>query len=113
MIYNFIVLITTFLVSILAFFNKKLQLFVRGRKQSFQKISAFNSKDKVVWFHAASLGEFEQGRPIIERLKEKHPEYKILVTFFLLQDMKFRKIINLQMLFVIYQWIPKAMFEIF
>ena len=82
MIYNFIVLITTFLVSILAFFNKKLQLFVRGRKQSFQKISAFNSKDKVVWFHAASLGEFEQGRPIIERLKEKHPEYKILVTFF-------------------------------
>jgi 3-deoxy-D-manno-octulosonic-acid transferase len=48
----------------------------------------FQKTDKVIWMHAASLGEYEQGLPVLEKLKEKFPDHKILVTFFLLQDMK-------------------------
>lgn len=81
-LYNSIVLIATFFLSIVALFNKKMKLFIDGRKESFSKLSAFSTEDKVIWFHAASLGEFEQGRPIIECLKEEFPSYKILLTFF-------------------------------
>ena len=59
-----------------------MKLFVEGRATTFDKLSDFTSEDKVVWFHAASLGEFEQGRPIIERIKQEFPSYKILLTFF-------------------------------
>ena len=81
-LYNCIVLIATFFLSIIALFNKKMKLFVEGRATSFDKLSVFTSEDKVVWFHAASLGEFEQGRPIIESIKQEFPSYKILLTFF-------------------------------
>ncbi|MFT6064790.1 MAG: 3-deoxy-D-manno-octulosonic-acid transferase [Polaribacter sp.] len=66
---------------IVAIFNKKIKLFVDGRKETFHKIADLK-KDKTIWFHAASLGEFEQARPIIEDLKKNHNQYKILVTFF-------------------------------
>jgi len=67
-----------------ALFNPKAKAFVNGRKNIFSELSkAFQSeKAPVIWIHCASLGEFEQGRPIIERLKENHSEYKILLTFF-------------------------------
>jgi len=81
-LYNCIVLIATFILSIVALFHKKIKLFVAGRKATFEKLSVFNAGDKIVWFHAASLGEFEQGRPIIERLKQEFPSHKILLTFF-------------------------------
>ncbi|MBL4643009.1 MAG: 3-deoxy-D-manno-octulosonic acid transferase [Flavobacteriaceae bacterium] len=81
-LYNCIVIITTFFLSIVALFNKKIKLFVAGRAATFEKLSVFNADDKIVWFHAASLGEFEQGRPIIERLKQEFPLHKILLTFF-------------------------------
>ncbi len=81
-LYNCIVIIVTFFLSIIALFNKKIKLFVAGRATTFEKLSVFNAGDKVVWFHAASLGEFEQGRPIIERLKQESPSHKILLTFF-------------------------------
>ena len=74
--------IATFFLSIVALFNKKIKLFVDGRATAFDQLSVFNAGDKVVWFHAASLGEFEQGRPIIESLKQEFPSYKILLTFF-------------------------------
>jgi len=72
----------TFFLSIIALFNKKIKLFVAGRATAFEKLSVFNTDDKIVWFHAASLGEFEQGRPIIEQLKQAYPSHKILLTFF-------------------------------
>jgi 3-deoxy-D-manno-octulosonic-acid transferase len=81
-LYNCIVLIATFFLSIVALFSKKMKLFVEGRATSFAKLSIFNADDKVVWFHAASLGEFEQGRPIIERLKQEFPSHKVVLTFF-------------------------------
>lgn len=68
---------------IASIFNKKIRKIVAGIPKSFAILKAqIKSTDRVVWFHAASLGEFEQGRPLIERLRRTHPEYKILLTFF-------------------------------
>lgn len=90
-LYNCIVLIATFFLSIVALFNKKIKLFVDGRATAFDSLSVFKADDKVVWFHAASLGEFEQGRPIIERLKQEFPSHKILLTFFSPSGYEIRK----------------------
>ncbi len=82
-IYNILVLIAGFSLRIVALFNKKIKLFIKGREQIFQKlVSVISKNDKVIWFHCASLGEFEQGRPILEKLKEQHPTYKFVLTFF-------------------------------
>ena len=70
-----------FVLPILAFFSKKVKLFVEGRKLTFEKLKPLQGTE-VIWFHVASLGEFEQARPIIEEVKELVPSYKILVTFF-------------------------------
>ena len=66
-----------------AFFHKKARKMVFGISQTYILLRRHIKKtDRVVWFHAASLGEFEQGRPLMERLRVEHPEYKILLTFF-------------------------------
>ena len=67
---------------IIALFHKKMKLFVYGRKMSFQKLDALKRDSKTIWIHASSLGEFEQGRPIIEKLKSENPTFKIVLTFF-------------------------------
>lgn len=91
-LYNILVLIAGFLLKIVALFNKKIKLFVAGRKTTFQKLKHFIfENDDVIWFHCASLGEFEQGRPIIERLKEEYPTYKLVLTFFSPSGYKVRK----------------------
>ena len=82
-LYNFIVYIANFLLQIVAVFSPKIKLFVAGRKTVFATLeSKINSSDKTIWFHAASLGEYEQGLPVIEKIKEKFPSHKIVVTFF-------------------------------
>ncbi len=82
-LYNIAVLITQFLLKIVAKFNEKINLFVEGRKGTFKKLSQqIQKSDAVIWFHCASLGEFEQGRPIIEQIKKTHSNYKIVLTFF-------------------------------
>ncbi|MEG1585766.1 MAG: glycosyltransferase N-terminal domain-containing protein [Bacteroidales bacterium] len=70
-------------VKLAALKNKKAAQMVAGHKSVFDYLRA-NRKagDRYLWFHAASLGEFEQGRPLIERLRQTHPEYKIALTFF-------------------------------
>jgi 3-deoxy-D-manno-octulosonic-acid transferase len=82
-LYNSTILFTQFFLKIIALFSPKMKLFIDGRKDVFtileQKIAA---KDKTIWFHAASLGEYEQGLPVIEKIKEKYPTHKIVVTFF-------------------------------
>ena len=69
-----------------ALFNQKTRLAVRGReewrKRLQEKINALPAGGKRVWFHASSLGEFEQGRPVMESLKKSHPDVKIILTFF-------------------------------
>ncbi len=68
---------------ITAIFNKKVRKLVKGHFSTFNTLkSKIGPEDRVVWFHAASLGEFEQGRPLMERLRRTHPEYKILLSFF-------------------------------
>jgi 3-deoxy-D-manno-octulosonic-acid transferase len=64
-------------------FSKKLKLFVDGRKESFAILSsAIKPEDRTIWFHCASLGEFEQGMPIISAIKDTFPDHKIVLTFF-------------------------------
>ena len=66
-----------------ALFSPKIKLFVEGRKTVFQSLeSKISSSDKSIWFHAASLGEFEQGLPVMEKIKKEFPNHKIVVTFF-------------------------------
>ena len=73
-------------------FNPKARLWVRGRKDIFRRMAeVVGPDDEVAWLHAASLGEFEQGRPIIEQIRKTRPEYKILVTFFSPSGYEIRK----------------------
>ncbi len=88
--YNILVFFATITLFVLKFFSKKLRLFVDGRKEIFSKISNLKNED-VIWFHAASLGEFEQAIPIIEALKKNNNTYKILVTFFSPSGYEIRK----------------------
>ena len=68
---------------VLSWFNDKIKRGLEGRKQSLEIVKSKISKDdKVIWMHAASLGEYEQGLPVLEKLKEKYPNHKVLVTFF-------------------------------
>jgi len=84
-LYNFSIGFLRIAFVLAAPFFAKARLFVEGRKQILSKLkSAFSKADNspLVWVHCASLGEFEQGRPIIEALKERNPKVKILLTFF-------------------------------
>lgn len=70
-------------MKVLSLFHDKTKKGVEGRKQSLNIVkSAFSKSDKVLWMHAASLGEYEQGLPVLEKLKENFPDHKILITFF-------------------------------
>lgn len=82
-LYNLIILLASQVVKLLALFSPKMKLFVDGRKEVFPILqSKINPKDKTIWFHAASLGEYEQGLPVIEKIKNQYPNHKIVVTFF-------------------------------
>ena len=82
-LYNLIIQIASFLLKIVAVFSPKIKLFVEGRKSVFEILeSKINATDKTIWFHAASLGEYEQGLPVTEKIKEKFPSHKIVLTFF-------------------------------
>lgn len=94
-LYNILIQVVYLFLRIIALFNKKINLFVSGRKQTFYKLSSIQKTDKVIWLHAASLGEFEQGRPIIEQIKNQYPNYKIVLTFFSPSGYEVRKNYNL------------------
>ena len=69
-------------VGIASLFHKKARLIRRGQHNTWRNLRESIGEDHYIWFHAASLGEFEQGRPLIEKLRKLHPEYQILLTFF-------------------------------
>lgn len=82
-IYNLLIHITSFGLNVVALFSKKIKLFVDGRKDVIESLQQqISPVDKTIWFHCASLGEFEQGVPIIESIKKLKPNHKILVSFF-------------------------------
>lgn len=69
-------------VHLAALFNRKARLMVRGQWNTWHILrKQLDKSARYVWFHAASLGEFEQGRPMMERLRREHPEYKIILPF--------------------------------
>lgn len=91
-LYNISILIYGLLVRLVALFNTKAKLFVDGRKDIFKQInSKINFNEKPIWFHFASLGEFEQGRPVLEKIKSLNPTEKIIVTFFSPSGYEIRK----------------------
>jgi 3-deoxy-D-manno-octulosonic-acid transferase len=85
-LYNIGIKLYYFAVWLASFFNAKAGLWIKGRRQ--QKFTSFSSS---IWFHFASLGEFEQGRPILEAMRNKYPEKKIVVTFFSPSGYEIRK----------------------
>ena len=82
-LYNIITLFAAQILKLVAVFSPKMKLFVAGRKTVYSTLAnQIQSNDKTIWFHAASLGEYEQGLPVIEVIKQKFPAHKIIVTFF-------------------------------
>lgn len=91
-IYNIGIAFYAILLKFAAFFNQKAKLFTSGRENIFKKIAQkINPNDSPIWFHFASLGEFEQGRPVLEAIKIKQPQQKIIVTFFSPSGYEIRK----------------------
>jgi 3-deoxy-D-manno-octulosonic-acid transferase len=81
--YNIIIYIYQLGVVIASLFNEKVRKMWHGEREAIRILKEkVDPNARYVWFHAASLGEFEQGRPLMEQLRRDHPEYKILLTFF-------------------------------
>jgi len=82
-IYNSILYIASFFLKAVAPFSHKIKLGVKGRAETFNRLkNAIHSNDKTLWFHCASLGEYEQGVPVFEVLRRDHPNHKIVLSFF-------------------------------
>ena len=91
-LYNISIQLYVIAIRFAALFNAKAKLWIKGRKAIFQKIEEVTKGEQnIVWFHCASLGEFEQGKPIIEGYKQKYPSHKILLTFFSPSGFEIRK----------------------
>jgi len=82
-LYSFLTHISVFFLWVSGFFNKKMRLFVKGREKVIDRIALqIQPEDKTIWFHCASLGEYEQGLPIMQAIKSSYPKYKLVLTFF-------------------------------
>lgn len=82
-VYNFLIKAASFGLSIIAQFSPKMKQFINGRKNVFETLQKhILPTDETIWFHCASLGEFEQGVPIIEEVKRIKPNHKIIISFF-------------------------------
>ncbi len=83
MIYNIVIYFVLWGIAIASLFNEKVRKMWRGERNAFKILrQQVDPTAKYVWFHAASLGEFEQGRPLMERIRKEYPQYKILLTFY-------------------------------
>lgn len=91
-LYNLGIYVAGFLLKITAIFNPKIKLGVEGRSRTFDTLEQnINAKDDVLWFHCASLGEYEQGLPVFKVLRERHKTYKIVLSFFSPSGYEIRK----------------------
>lgn len=82
-LYNILIIIAKSVLNIVTLFSPKIKLFVDGRKNVFAALEQkIQPGDKTIWFHAASLGEYEQGLPVMEKVRAAHAGYKIVLTFF-------------------------------
>lgn len=91
-IYNILTYFVAFALKTLALFNTKIKKGVLGREKTFSILeSELNSKDKTIWFHCASLGEYEQGLPVFEEIRKLYQNHKIILTFFSPSGFEIRK----------------------
>ena len=91
-LYNLSIFFYSILIRLTAPFNIKAKQINKGRRQTFADLQSKIKHDRpIVWVHCASLGEFEQGRPIIEAIRKQHPGYQILLTFFSPSGYEIRK----------------------
>lgn len=91
-IYNLGVFVANYLLKLIALFNSKIKLGVKGRKAAFSILSEqLASSDQTLWFHCASLGEYEQGLPVFTELKTLYPAHKVVLTFFSPSGYEIRK----------------------
>jgi 3-deoxy-D-manno-octulosonic-acid transferase len=92
MLYNILLFLVEICLKLIARFNTKLNKGQLGREETFSKIESSIAKtDKTIWFHCASLGEYEQGLPVFECLKKDHPTHKIVLSFFSPSGYEIRK----------------------
>lgn len=90
--YNLSILLYRFFIQIASIRSEKARQWITGRKNIFKELKKkIKKEDRIAWFHCASLGEFEQGRPVIEKFREKYPDIKILLTFFSPSGYEIRK----------------------
>ena len=83
MVYNIVIYFVLWGIAIASLFNEKVRKMWRGEREAFKILKQkVDPNAKYIWFHAASLGEFEQGRPLMERIRKEYPQYKILLTFY-------------------------------
>ncbi len=93
LLYSISIFFYGFIIKLFSIVNPKAKLWINGRKNIFNHLIDFknNNNKPIIWFHCASLGEFEQGRPFIEKVKKEKPEYAILLTFFSPSGYEIRK----------------------
>ncbi len=91
-LYNISIYLYQFLIRLAGVFSPKAKKWIKGRKGLFDEIkNRLDPDEKIAWFHCASLGEFEQGRPLIEAFRHNHSDYKIVLTFFSPSGYEIRK----------------------
>ncbi|MDQ6904000.1 MAG: 3-deoxy-D-manno-octulosonic acid transferase, partial [Bacteroidota bacterium] len=104
--YNLFLVVYTAGIRLVSIWNKKARLWLKGRKNYFEDLKRdFDpNNENTIWMHCASLGEFEQGRPILIKIKSDYPEANIIITFFspsgytiALKDKDFKKVFYLPM----------------
>ena len=92
LLYNIGIRLYYLFILFASLFNKKARLWISGRKGLFKQIAAVIDPDaRMIWFHCSSLGEFEQGRPVIEKIREELPDRKIILTFYSPSGYEIRK----------------------
>lgn len=90
--YNIVTYLASFILKIVALFNSKIKLGVEGRKQTFKLLNkSISEAYKTIWFHCASLGEYEQGLPVFEEVKKLYPDHIIVLSFFSPSGYEIRK----------------------
>lgn len=107
MIYNIVIYFVLLGIAIASLFNEKVRKMWRGEREAFKILKQkVDPNAKYIWFHAASLGEFEQGRPLMERIRKDYPQYKILLTFYSPSGYEVRKNYEVLISSAICRWIP-------
>ena len=91
-LYDIIITLYAWAIRVASWRNTKARLWVEGRRNLLQRMAeVIPADERIVWVHVASLGEFEQGRPLMEEIRRRHPDYKILLTFFSPSGYEIRK----------------------